>query len=97
MRRCHTDQMIADFFTKPLQGNKFKTFRELIMGWKDINSIIKYNDNDNTSPTDKEQVENNIEHVDLGNVSVSKKVSWADVVRKDSTPKQQQRMENENK
>ena len=29
---CPTDDMIADFFTKPLQGKKFKKFRNLIMG-----------------------------------------------------------------
>ena len=28
---CPTDDMIADFFTKPLQGNKFYKFRKLIM------------------------------------------------------------------
>jgi hypothetical protein len=29
---CPTDRMIADFFTKPLQGKKFCDFRDLIMG-----------------------------------------------------------------
>ena len=29
---CQTDEMIADFYTKPLQGIKFTKFRELIMG-----------------------------------------------------------------
>ena len=29
---CPTDDMIADFMTKPLQGRKFKKFRRLIMG-----------------------------------------------------------------
>ena len=28
---CPTDDMIADFFTKPLQGNKFQNFRKMIM------------------------------------------------------------------
>ena len=30
---CPTDRMIADFFTKPLQGKSFKMFREAIMGY----------------------------------------------------------------
>ena len=30
---CPTDRMIADFFTKPLQGKLFNTFREAIMGY----------------------------------------------------------------
>ena len=29
---CPTERMIADFFTKPLQGKKFCEFRDLIMG-----------------------------------------------------------------
>ena len=41
---CPTEQMIADYFTKPLQGNLFTTLRDTIMG------IIPY-------PT-KERVEN---------------------------------------
>ena len=28
---CPTDDMIADYFTKPLQGSKFYEFRRLIM------------------------------------------------------------------
>ena len=29
---CPTDKMVADFFTKPLQGSIFKKFRALVMG-----------------------------------------------------------------
>jgi hypothetical protein len=32
IKYCPTDDMIADFFTKPLQGAKFKKFRDMIMG-----------------------------------------------------------------
>ena len=31
---CPTDDMVADFFTKPLQGRKFKKFRQIIMNLK---------------------------------------------------------------
>ena len=31
---CPTDKMIADYFTKPLQGTKFQEFRDIIMGAK---------------------------------------------------------------
>ena len=27
-----TNEMLGDFFTKPLQGTKFKAFRDLILG-----------------------------------------------------------------
>ena len=29
---CGTDDMVGDFFTKPLQGEKFRKFRDSIMG-----------------------------------------------------------------
>ena len=32
---CPTDQMIADFMTKPLQGEKFRMFRSAILGEQD--------------------------------------------------------------
>ena len=34
-----TLQMLADFFTKPLQGHLFQKFRDLIMGYKYVSSI----------------------------------------------------------
>jgi hypothetical protein len=36
---CPTEQMLADFFTKPLQGNLFRKFREVILGHKHIESL----------------------------------------------------------
>lgn len=32
IEHCPTDIMVADFFTKPLQGSKFKLFRDFILG-----------------------------------------------------------------
>ena len=32
LRHCRTDEMIADFYTKPLQGRQFLKLRSLIMG-----------------------------------------------------------------
>ena len=32
---CPTDEMVADFFTKPLQGAKFREFRKIIMNLRD--------------------------------------------------------------
>jgi hypothetical protein len=29
---CPTNEMVGDFFTKPLQGKKFTLFRKIIMG-----------------------------------------------------------------
>ena len=31
--------MLADYFTKPLQGRLLNMFRQIIMGWKYINTL----------------------------------------------------------
>ena len=31
--------MIADFFTKPLQGHLFRMFRDVILGYKHVDSL----------------------------------------------------------
>ena len=37
---CPTEKMLADFFTKPLQGELFRRFRDVIMGHKHINTLL---------------------------------------------------------
>ena len=32
LRHCPTERMIADYFTKPLQGSLFRKMRDIIMG-----------------------------------------------------------------
>ena len=32
--------MLADYFTKPLQGNVFRRFRAVIMGYVHINDLL---------------------------------------------------------
>jgi hypothetical protein len=41
--------MIADFFTKPLQGELFRRFRDVVMGHKHINSLINQDDKESLS------------------------------------------------
>ena len=36
---CPTGHMLADYFTKPLQGRLFHIFREVIMGWRYISTL----------------------------------------------------------
>ena len=33
--------MIADYFTKPLQGRMFKLFRDIIMGYRPLDDILR--------------------------------------------------------
>jgi len=37
---CPTTLMLADYFTKPLQGNVFRRFRDVIMGKTHINELL---------------------------------------------------------
>jgi hypothetical protein len=43
---CPTNDMIADFFTKPLQGMLFKKFRSMIMNIKELHDVTDKIDSD---------------------------------------------------
>ena len=49
---CPTGLMLGDFYTKPLQGQLFQFFRNIIMGYVPANQVITVN------PEMKERVEN---------------------------------------
>ncbi len=83
---CPTEKMVADFFTKPLQGSTFRKFRDIILGYKHISTL---NDIKEESSL-QERVGSD---VSKGNYSrpddgpsfanfVRKKVSFADVVKR---------------
>ena len=40
VRYCPTHAMLADYFTKPLQGSLFKKLRNFIMGWEHIQPLL---------------------------------------------------------
>ena len=42
IRHCPTLRMLADFFTKPLQGTLFRTFRDAILGITSINELDQF-------------------------------------------------------
>jgi hypothetical protein len=42
IRYCPTEAMLADFFTKPLQGNLFHRLREVIMEQEHVNKLKEY-------------------------------------------------------
>ena len=53
---CLTEQMLTDFFTKSLQGNLFKKFRCVVMGWDPI-LVLQEEYLEEYSDTLKERVE----------------------------------------
>ena len=56
---CPTEIMLADFFTKPSQGNLFRFFRDIIMGNKTIEAVLPSTyKNEVINPKIKKRVEN---------------------------------------
>jgi hypothetical protein len=39
IRHCPTFQMLADFFTKPLQGNLFRCFKAVVLGHQHVDTL----------------------------------------------------------
>ena len=39
LQYCPTEIMLADFFTKPLQGKQFKLLRSAVMGWFSLDQL----------------------------------------------------------
>ena len=73
---CPTNNMIGDFFTKPLQGTKFTKFRGLIMG-SDLGSPLE------TKLVHKECVEDNGSEIpDVDDVESGSATSWTEVIKK---------------
>jgi hypothetical protein len=84
VRYCPTHLMLADFFTKALQGNLFRTFRDIIMGYIHIDTILL----DPSYPL-KERVENTNKNRIVSENEEHKKprvqmtdVSYADIVKR---------------
>ena len=70
--------MLADFYSKALQGKLFHKYRNVLMGWEHISTLIKTDED----PSPKERVENNMsEGSTTENTNERKQVTWADVVR----------------
>jgi hypothetical protein len=83
---CPTEKMVADFFTKPLQGNLFRKFRDVVLGYKHITSL--YDMTEQTLAQErvgKGEIDILRENINRPNanasVSPTKNVSWVDVVK----------------
>ncbi|CAJ1965740.1 unnamed protein product [Cylindrotheca closterium] len=85
---CPTAKMLADFFTKPLQGSLFRKFRDVVLGYKHIDSLLE----DDEEESVKERVGSRTDDSPESDSDESKpsyinresmgNQSWADVVRK---------------
>ena len=80
LRHCATERMIADFFTKPLQGGLFKTMKKYIMGHAKI-PIEERIGNENEDGKNPKNVAIGIRHQKEEKKKKDGKESYADVVR----------------
>jgi len=81
IRHCPTLLMLADFFTKPLQGGLFRKFRDVILGYKHVSTLTEL---DETAAQERvgERPADGVSSAteNKKDVPQQKNVSWADVV-----------------
>ena len=62
---CPKDAMVADYFTKPLQGTKFRKFRAMIMNYQD--SALAFMSQECVGASPPEVNPEDSRHSELGN------------------------------
>ena len=70
---CPTDAMVADYFTKPLQGTKFRKFHAMIMNHQDPALELMSQECVGALPTDANLEEKDL--LDLGSANSTKETS----------------------
>jgi hypothetical protein len=76
---CPTEIMLADFFTKPLQGSLFRKFRDVVLGYSHISTLRVPTEESSPQERVRSHKQNDIkEGVEKG-PSVVRKPSYADV------------------
>ena len=78
---CPTECMLADFFTKPLQGALFHRFRDVIMGYKHISTLHSHSSKERVEQLDVQVDERKYSNDEIKN----KSITWADVVKSKGT------------
>ena len=82
---CPTKQMIADYFTKALQGALFHLFRRVITGWDHISTVFDKDDVSQERVGNMREVRNN--------VNTSSKAKKATLTYKEAVLKQNKAVE----
>ena len=80
VKHCPTERMLADFFTKPLQGKLFRYLRDIVMGIAPFPMEERVGLYD-ISP-EKSIVEECIPDTDTCQSPVDKKVTWVEIVKR---------------
>ena len=78
---CPTDEMLADYNSKPLQGKAFKTFRGGIMGWDHIGTIYKGYTHPKERVENKEKVVSNDSKSNHAKIVERQKKTYAEAVK----------------
>ena len=84
IKYCPTTLMLADFFTKPLQGSLFDKFRSVVMGQTHINTLLE--DPEFLLKERVEKLNIVIKNSGKSKPSSTGKATYADVLRKGIKP-----------
>ncbi len=77
VKYCPTEKMLADFFTKPLQGQLFRKFRDVVLGYKHIDTLEDTEEESSSQERVESSRDSNYRRPD----DSPSTVWWADVVR----------------
>jgi hypothetical protein len=81
IRHCPTLEMLADFFTKPLQGTLFRKFRDVILGYKHVSTLSKVVDTAAQERVGERPADGDSTAIKIKKDTPKlKQLSWADVV-----------------
>ena len=77
--------MIADFFSKPLQGSLFRRFRDIVLGIthpsESLDSSCESQERVGSGGTHHEESTGSIVHESNESIHTPRTVTWADVAR----------------
>jgi len=75
---CPKEEMLGDFFSKPVQGSLFKKFRSALMGWTHINELFQgYNNLEERVGNNVKKVQNDERNTDVSNTSQAARIDAA--------------------